>query len=244
MYKHKYWRSRACLYCGKEFKHPAHQTERKYCSRQCGSKATYNRRHPNSPDRVWGHEKGVFDAAMEMYWNGEESGVISRKLNIPVGTIYSWVHDFGNKRQRKEPLKKLLYMAKSAEEWLDALRNNTVNESFDDMPIRLVCGMFHGQSAERLSSIIYESLKENPMSGNIYAFCNKMRNTVTTFAWKYPVFNIAKYIKMHGTFIWPHEGLGKTIEVTKFEFDCLLFLNKQEITTEKIAKNLDIMRIL
>lgn len=181
---------------------------------------------------------------MELHWNGEESGAIARQLNIPVGTMYSWVHDFGSQRQRKEPLKKLLQTANSAEEWLNALRENTSLEPalFEDLTIHLVCGTFHGQSALRFTNIIYESLNSNPLSGNIYAFCSKMRNTITTFAWKAPVFNISKYIKMHGTFIWPQADLGKTIEVTKSEFDRLLFLNKQEIITEKIAKNLEIMR--
>jgi len=68
----------------------------------------------------------VFEAAMELYWSGVESASIARQLNIPVGTIYSWVHDFGSSRERKEPLKKLLCTAKSAEEWRSALRENTV----------------------------------------------------------------------------------------------------------------------
>jgi len=180
---------------------------------------------------------------MELYRNGEESGVIARRLNIPVGTIYSWVHDFGAKHERKIPLKQLLHTATSAEEWLAALRENTTTETFDDMPIHLVCGTITGSSVKRFTSIIYESLSKNPMSGNIYAFCNKMRTTITTFAWKSPVFNISKNIKLHGTFIWPSEDLGKSIEVTKSEFDRLIFLNKQEIITEKMAKSIEFMRV-
>jgi len=238
MYKERYWRTKQCLNCGKEFKHMAHRIDRKYCSRSCGSKGSYNRRNPDSPERVWGHDKSVFDEAMELYWAGEESGVISRRLNIPVGTIYSWVHDFGAQRERKVPLKQQLYAARSAEEWLSALRESTESETYDDMPIHLVCGTVTGFSVKRFTNIIYESLHKNPMSGNIYAFCNKMRTTITTFAWKPPVFNIAKNIKMHGTFIWPDEELGKSMEVTKAEFDRLIFLHKQEIITERMAKNL------
>jgi hypothetical protein len=55
------------------------------------------------------------------------------------------------------------------------------------------------------------------------------------------VFNVSKNIKIHGTFIWPSEDLGISIEVTKAEFDRLLFLNKQEIIAEKMAKNIEIM---
>lgn len=238
MRTYEYWRSRACLYCGKEFKYPAHKTDRRYCTRSCGSKASYNGNPLGSTDRVWGHDKSIFEAAMELYWSGEESGVISRRLNMPVGTIYSWVHDYGARRERKQPLKQLLYTANSAEAWLAALRENTVSETFDDMPIHLVCGTVTGFSVPRFTSIIYESLNRNPMSGSMYAFCNKTRTTITTFAWKPPVFNIAKNIKMHGTFIWPGEELGKSIEVTKAEFDRLIFLHKQEIITERMAKNL------
>lgn len=232
-------KTKICRYCGKEFKYPSHKTQRKYCSRQCGSKATYNKRQPNSSERVWGHDKNVFETAMELYWSGEESGAISRRLNIPVGTIYSWVHNFGDQRHRKEPLKNLLNNAESAEQWLMALRENTPCNSFEGMPVRLVCGMVHGYSVDRFTSIIYESLKENPLSGNVYAFCNKTRNAITTFAWKSPVYRISKHVKMYGTFIWPDEDLGIAIEVTRGEFDRLLFLNKQEIITEKMAKNLD-----
>ena len=204
-------KTRTCLYCGKSFTYSSHHTHRKYCSRQCGSIATYNRRHPDSPHaRVWGHDKNIFEEAMEQYWNGEGSGAIARRLNIPVGTIYSWVHDYGNQRKRKEPLKKLLQTAKSSEEWLNALRENTVDDTFENMSVHLVCGMVHGQSVTKFTNIIYESLNDNPLSGNIYAFCNKTRTTITTittFTWKPPVFNISKSIRMYGTYIWPTEDL-------------------------------------
>jgi len=262
MYKHKYWRSRACLYCGKEFKHPAHQTERKYCSRQCGSKATYNKRHPNSQGRVWGHEKSVFDAAMEMYWNGSGGAEIARHFNIPVGTVYSWIHDFGGQRKciepprlpkvirpkKKRPSKSVtqrLGKAKNAEEWLEVFRENTLanNDSFEDLSIYLVCGTLYGQSVNILATVIFESLKDNPLSGKVFAFCNKGGDTITTFAWIDPVFNISKYVKASGTFIWPHENLGKSIEIAKTEFDRLLFLKKHKNSSEKISETLDFMRI-
>jgi hypothetical protein len=191
------------------------------------------------------HDKNVFETAMELHWSGEESGAIARRLGIPVGTVYSWVHDFGAARERREPLKKRLCTARSAEEWLTALREDTDadNETFANQTIHLVCGTVQCGSAARFTSIIYESLHDNPLSGVIYAFCNKMRNTITTFAWKTPVFQITKHVKMHGTFIWPSEELGGKIEVTRPEFDRLLFLNKQEILAERMAKNLEIMRI-
>ena len=245
MTKYKYVRTKSCLYCGKNFIYPAHSIHRKYCSRSCGSKASYNRGEPGETYKVWGHDKSVFDAAMELYWSGEESNTIARRLSIPIGTIHSWVHDFGSQRQRKEPLKKLLQVAGSAEEWQEALCENTSvdGDGFDDLPVRLVCGRIHGQSVAKFTSVIYERLQDNPLSGSVYAFCNKTGTAITTFAWKEPVYQITKNIKLHGTFIWPHEDLGKTIEVTRVEFNRLLFLNKQEILAERMAKNLVIMRV-
>jgi hypothetical protein len=193
--------------------------------------------------KLWEHEKSVFETAMELHWSGEESGAIARRLKIPVGTMYSWVHDFGSQRERKEPLKKLLQTAESAEAWLNALREHSPSKpAFEDLTIHLVCGTFHGQSVDRFTAVIYEGLNHNPLNGNTYAFCNKMRNTITTFAWKEPVFQITKNIKLHGTFIWPGENLGRIIEVTNPEFNRLLFLNKQEILAERMAKNLVIMQ--
>ena len=231
----------ACRYCGKSVEELFRGQYRKYCSKECGGKAAYRKKYPNKQHKLWVHEKSVFETAMEKHWSGEESGAIARQLSIPVGTMYSWVHDYGSQRQRKEPLKKLLQTAKNGEEWLAALRENTLMEenTFEESTIHLVCGTLRGQSATRLTGVIYESLHNNPLNGDTYAFCNKMRNTITTFAWKAPVFNISKHIKMHGTFIWPHEDLGKTIEVSRAEFERLLFLHKQEILAERTAKNIE-----
>jgi transposase-like protein len=229
-----------CQYCGISLNGMSQLRTRKYCTATCRNKYRLRQKKPEVREKLWAHEKTVFDTAMEMHWSGEESGAIARRLNIPVGTVYSWVHDFGSRRQRREPLKRLLQLAESAEEWLGALREGTDqdNGSFEAQPIHLVCGIFRGGSVDRFTSIIYESLHDNPLNGKEYAFCNKMRNTITTFAWIAPVFQITKHIKMHGTFIWPREELSKTIEVTRAEFERLLFVNKQEILAERMAKSL------
>jgi len=257
-----YERTKACNYCGRIFTYSAHQNQRRYCSRSCGSKASYNGNPPGSTERVWGHDKRVFEEAMEMYWGGYGGAEIARHFKIPNGTVYSWVHDFGSQRERTElpvspsvkipaakPLKERFRTAGSSDEWLETLRENTLveDESFEDMSITLVCGTLHGQSANKLASVIYESLKEDPQSGRGYAFCNKGRNSIAVLSWKAPVYRISKYVRAHGTFIWPHEELGKTIEITKAEFDRLLLLEKYRNSAETIspitAINLDFMRV-
>jgi len=254
MYTKNYTRTRECLYCGMDFAYPAHASHRKYCSRQCGSRATYNKGNANTMNRVWGHDKKIFDDAMEMYWSGLGGAEIARYFCIPVGTVYSWIHDFGWQRERAEVKtlpaairhiikspKERFKVAESAGEWLEVLRENApmTEETFENVPIRLVCGVFHGQSAGKLAGVISESLNEDPLSGISYAFCNKGRNTITIIAWKAPVYVLSKYVKTHGTFIWPGENLGRMVEVTRTEFDRLIFLEKYK----KHSKN-DVVKIV
>ena len=240
-----------CLYCGASLVGLAQPHKRKYCTESCGDKARWRIKKPDCQAKLWQHEAEVFKNAMELYWSGLGGAEIARHFAIPAGTVYSWIHDFGSQNERVEPTtlpqimrlkspKEQFRAAKSAAQWLEVLRDNTsaAEESFDTLSVRLVCGVLHGQSVGKLSTVIYEKLKENPLSGRCYAFCNKGYNTITVLAWKAPVFNISRYMKAYGTFIWPQADLGATIEITNAEFDRLLFLKKCEKSTE----NLDIMR--
>jgi hypothetical protein len=226
---------------------------RKYCSQSCGNKAKLRKKKPDVKEKLWQHEPEMFNRAMEMYWSGQGGAQISRRTGIPVGTIYSWIHDHGEKKERAElsvlpgvsrpaikTPKERLRTAETADEWLGVLRENAlpVEDAFENMTIRLVCGVLRGQSARALSGVIAESLREDPLSGQSYAFCNKGRNTITVIAWKAPVFELTKYVKVHGTFVWPTENLGTTIEITRAELRRLLFVKKREIP----AENLDVMR--
>jgi transposase len=152
-------------------------------------------------------------------------------------------------RTVQKPLKERFRTAGSAGEWLETLRENRLpeDEAFEDLTVHLVCGTLHGQSANKLATVVYESLKEDPQSGRGYAFCNKGRNTIAVLSWKAPVYRISKYVKVRGTFIWPHEELGKTIEITKAEFDRLLLLEKYKKSSGTISQitsiNLDFVRV-
>jgi len=164
---------------------------------------------------------------MELHWNGEESAEIARRLDIPAGTIYSWIHDFGGQKQRIEPLKHRLRKSQNADEWLTALCENTLQcNNYEESPVVLVCEKLHGHSVNKLSTIIFEKLKDNPLNGKTYAFCDKCGKTITTLSWNEPIFNISRYIKISGTFIWARENFGKSIEVSRAEFEHLISLQK------------------
>jgi transposase-like protein len=229
-------------------------------------KLRLRKKKPEVQAKLWQHDPEVFEGAMEMYWNGLGGAAIARHFNISDGTVYSWIHDFGSQRKRidpvnkpvicnsvQKPLKERFRTAESADEWLETLRENALHEgeSFEDMTVTLVCGTLHGQSANKLASVIYESLKEDPQSGRGYAFCNKGRNSIAVLSWNAPVYRISKYVRVHGTFIWPHEELGKSIEITKTEFDRLLLLEKHrkrfgkfpQTITQTTSINLEFMRV-
>jgi hypothetical protein len=221
--------------------------KRKYCSNTCSNKYKLRIKKPDVQSKLWQHEPKVFGKAMEMYWAGISSAAIARYLAIPVGTMYSWVHDFGGQRERAEQalpfneepihiwsLKENFRLAQTAKEWLEVLHNSASQneESCENATISLVCGKLHGQSANKLASVVYEKLKDDPLSGKTYAFCNKCGNAITTISWNEPIYHISKYIKTHGTFIWPDEELGKSIEITRPGFEHLISLQKHKRITD------------
>ena len=216
------------------------ESYRKYCSRICGERARQQRKYPDRPHKLWVHKQTDFEMAMEKHWSGEDSAEIARQLNIPVGTVYSWVHDFGGQKRRVEPLRNRLKLSQNAEEWLTALRESTLtNYETETTIICLVCEKFTGRSVNKLSTIVFEKLKENPLNGKTYAFCNKMQNMITTLLWREPVFCVSQYIKLSGTFVWAHESFGGSVEITKAEFEHLISIKKMN----KSSKTLDFMRI-
>lgn len=231
----------SCIYCGTSLSGMCQPNKRKYCSQSCSNKYRLRQKKPGVQTKLWQHELGVFECAMEMYWAGISSAAIARHHGIPAGTMYSWVHDFGWQKERTEQieqykekpvhlqtLKESFRVAESAEDWHDILHGNAIQatESYANEDIKLVCGKLHGYSAGKCAAVVYERLKEDPCSGKTYAFCNKCGNAITTISWNEPIYHIERYVKTHGTFIWPDEKLGTSIEVSRADFEHLISLQK------------------
>ena len=236
-----------CVYCVTKLPESSQSYKRKYCGASCRNKYKLRIKKPGVQAKLWQHEPEVFERAMEMYWSGISSAAIARHFGIHAGTMYSWVHDFGWQKERAEPkvhfqdnpidigsLKECFRLAQSAEEWLKILQSNAIQaeDSHTGTKINLVCGKLHGQSAGKCAAVVYEKLKEDPLCGKTYAFCNKCGNAVTTISWSEPIYHIARYVKTHGTFIWPEEKLGKSIEIAKSEFEQLISLRKHRKNVE------------
>ena len=240
--------NRNCIFCGISLDGMCQPHKRKYCSTTCSNKYRLRQKKPGVQAKLWQHEPAVFEGAMEMYWAGMSSASIARYYDIPVGTMYSWVHDFGWQKERVEQiaqykekpnrlltLKESFRIAGSAEEWQDILHDNAIQsmDAYENESIKLVCGRLHGYSAGKCAAVVYEKLKEDPCSGKTYAFCNKCGNAITTISWNEPIYHIERYVKTHGTFIWPDEKLGKSIEVSRVEFEHLISLQKYRKSIKK-----------
>ena len=240
-------KKKKCIQCGGLLPHSTQLHKRKYCSTTCRNKFKLREKKPDVKAKLWQHDSGVFTSAMEMYWRGHGGASIAQHFGIPSGTVYSWIHDFGARQTRTKQeitpqiirpkvktFKEQFKEAKNADEWLGTLRESAAisGKGLRDLPIRLVCGALHGASAGKLATVISESLHENPMSGISYAFCNKGCNIITVITWISPIFELSKYVKVSGTFTWPNEKLGKTIEITRAEFDGLLLVKKQRKTSK------------
>jgi transposase-like protein len=54
------------------------------------------------PDAKHSHPKWKRKLAIKMYTNGMSMRAISRTLNIPLGTIFTWIKRYGNATRAQE----------------------------------------------------------------------------------------------------------------------------------------------
>ena len=221
---------RVCGFCGKSLDEKSFRSNRRYCSKNCGKKAWYLRKHPI---RKKNHDPKLRDEALELYWGGLNQRLVADYLGIPHGTVHYWVHCFGKQRARIKteaalkliPPQQQLGDAKTASEWLNTLKNlapDTLNEKTP--PIHLVCKKIHGGSGGigQLGSIIYDDLRQNALSGDTFAFCCKDSTVIIVMSWKETMFSITKLPRQYGTYLWPREDFGPSITVSAHEFEFLL----------------------
>lgn len=225
-----------CLYCGKSLFGMCQLNTRKFCGVTCGNKYKLRFKKPDVQEKLWQHEPALFENAMEMYWSGVGSSAIARHLGISVGTMYSWVHDFGGQKERGSPwmphhlmpLKDRFRFAEGAADWLSVLRESiSENAEHTESPVIIICGFTQASCAGRLAGIVYEFLKQDPLNGKRYAFCSKTQRIITTISWEAPIYHVSKHINTSGAFIWPGEKLGASIEVAENEFEHLISLRKR-----------------
>ena len=237
---------RICQYCGKSLEGMSSLSNRKYCSSVCREGARYTEKPLSEGQRMKSNPELRMEA-LELYWGGLDQRAIAQHFGIPEGTVCSWVHDYGGERERMKtnaatrlmPARQRLREAKTADEWLRGLQELAAPSAMasECPPIHLVCKVIHGQSeVNQLVAIISEHLGLNPLSGEVFAFCNKGHTEVTTITWKGSMYTIVGLPRMYGRYLWPHENMGQSITVTAHEFEYLISCYKRSYERQKAFK--------
>jgi len=220
---------RACPVCGKDIP----SLNRKFCSKKCCQRAKYvrnivakgiKRRSVNYEGR---------QKTLELYQYGYDSDSIARLINVPRQTVENWLYRY-EAAKNFPPLRRRLENAETADEWAEILRNSASATEKPDMVI-LVCARLHGSGAPgRYIGIASEQFwHEGFYDGACVAFCNILKNTITTIEWSGENFHLTRTFKTSGTFVWPDEKLGRSIEVTRAEFEYLISLKKARKSLKK-----------
>ncbi len=77
------------------------------------------------------------------------------------------------------------------------------------------------KSFDTLAAIVSGTLKEDPYSGHLYVFCNRLRNRLKILVWNRSGFWVLANRLEKGTFAWP-SSREKTIDMTPEELSLLL----------------------
>jgi transposase-like protein len=229
---------RACPVCGENVPPPLN---RKYCSDKCKWTAKHEQNVVAKGIKRRFIDYEGRQKALELYQDGLDCGSIAQHLDVPKQKVKNWVHrskviksaEISPKITTLRPLRRQLEDAQTAEEWSEILRNSEAMPELTDTVI-LVCARLHGSGAPgRYIGIASEQFwQEGFYDGVCVAFCNILKNAITTIEWRGENFHLTRTFKTSGTFVWPDEKLGCSIEVTRGEFERLISL-------KKYAKNIE-----
>ena len=218
---------RICPVCSKDV-----PMNRKYCCAKCRGEAGYARTAAlkGITHRFIDHENR--EKTFELYRRGFDCGSIAQLINVPYETVGNWVYRSDVSKEFR-PTRHQLEDAQTADEWTEILRGSVSPPERSDRVI-LVCARLHGSGAPgRYVSIAAEQYwHENFHGGVCIAFCNILKNAITTIEWHGDNFHLTRTFKTSGTFVWPDEKLGRSIEITRTEFDHLISLKKQSKNAE------------
>lgn len=223
---------RNCLFCGRLL--PKHSLLYKYCSKSCSRKAKYD--HQNAVKGRTTHRVDHIkrNRAIELFARGLDSGSIARYLDTSAQEVKGWIYTHSVKRADELcpelvpllPLRDRLKRAQSAEEWRNILHNVAGSFGMPGLVVLVTEALHGGGSPGRYTTIVLEKLRQNPVGGVKFAFCNLLKNAVTTIEWRDENVHLTRTLKMSGTFVWPDEHLGDFVTVTKEAFSHLLSYQK------------------
>jgi transposase-like protein len=227
---------RTCPVCGGNVPLPLN---RKYCCDKCKWTAKYERDAEAKGIKRRFVDYESQEKTLHLYRQGYNCSSIAQTLGISKETAKSRIYKSGLPKEIR-PLRHRLEAAKTAEEWAEILRNSETMPERSNAVI-LVCARLHGSGAPgRYISIASEQFWQKGFyDGVCVAFCNILKNAITTIEWRGENFHLTRTFKTSGTFVWPDEKLGGSIEVTRSEFERLISLKKQAKNSEKPCVHTD-----
>jgi len=91
------------------------------------------------------------------------------------------------------------------------------------------------KSFDTLAQLAKDALQEDPLSGNLFVFCNRRRNRLKILVWDRSGFWLCAKRLEEGTFTWPEirEGFSPSVEMTSDELTLLLSGIDLRFTTQK-----------
>jgi len=80
------------------------------------------------------------------------------------------------------------------------------------------------KSFDTLAQIAEGVLKQDPLSGHLFVFCNRRRNRLKILVWDRSGYWLCAKRLEEGTFTWPEirEGLSPSVEMTSEDLSMLL----------------------
>jgi len=229
-----------CLICGEKLPLPM---SRKYCSKKCAQRAKYNRELAAA-----GKERRPIDERREivvdLYRRGLEPSLISSHIGVSKEKVKNWIYYSGVKKPSKicpeimaiRPLRYQLDGSNTAYEWVKYLEDAVDTVDYSGV-VLLVCETLFGSGAPgRYASIVTEQFISHVVDANVrVAFCNILKNAITTIEWRGENFHMTRTIKSSGTFVWPGEEKGAFVMVSAGAFEHLISYKKYDTLYDKFA---------
>lgn len=154
---------------------------------------------------------------------------ISNVLGISYNTVKSWCRRYygagqsAGSTRTERPIK-------TADDWRILLTQATQDfhcvdreTATNGRPVIFICGVISGNKGpDILSSIIEHTMRMDPFSGDVFAFCGRSRDRIKYIHWDGGGFHVVSRRREHGAYFWPPRQLGRTITVSAREFEYIL----------------------
>jgi transposase len=185
----------------------------------------------------------VRDWVLSLVLNGYGIKATASALSLNRGTVQSWVARYrGKKEIRKRRARFSFPQARSAEEWLNALRSETVEPkdsgAFAGRAVYLVCGATNTKGgADNLAAIVLGRLKSDASDGGVYVFCNAECGVARLLLWDAGGFSLLTRRREFGAYPWPSRQVGSVVKTTSEDLERIMICERKNIGNPSLTRD-------